>query len=112
MQEWQSTNNPAGITMAAHLVGRGEHMKIAFIGIGSMGAAIVPRLLAAGHEVWAWNRTREAVDGIAGVKHLNRPADAFKYDAVISMLSDDRAVRDVFFARAPCRPKRVRRFTS
>lgn len=73
-------------------------MKIAFIGIGSMGAAIVPRLLAAGHEVWAWNRNREAIDGIAGVKHLHRLADAFKYDAVISMLSDDRAVRDVFFA--------------
>lgn len=73
-------------------------MKIAFIGTGNMGAAIVPRLLAVGHEVRAWNRTREAVDGIAGVKHLNRPADAFKCDAVISMLSDDRAVRDVFFA--------------
>lgn len=73
-------------------------MKIAFIGIGSMGAAIVPRLLAAGHEVWAWNRTREAADRIAGVNPLDRPADAFKYDAVISMLADDRAVRDVFFA--------------
>lgn len=73
-------------------------MKIAFIGIGSMGAAIVGRLLAAGHEVWAWNRTRAAVDAIAGVGHLERPVDAFRHDVVISMLADDRAVREVFFA--------------
>jgi len=73
-------------------------MKIGFIGIGSMGAAIAFRLLEAGHEVCAWNRSREAVDAIAGVERLDRAADAFKCDVVISMLSDDRAVRDVFFA--------------
>ena len=33
-------------------------MKIGFAGLGDMGSLIVPRLLAAGHEVVGWNRTK------------------------------------------------------
>ena len=33
-------------------------MKIGFIGLGDMGSGIVPRLLAAGHSVTGWNRTK------------------------------------------------------
>ncbi len=33
-------------------------MQIGFVGLGDMGQAIVPRLIAAGHTVTGWNRTR------------------------------------------------------
>ena len=34
-------------------------MKVGFIGLGAMGALIVPRLMAAGHSVTGWNRSRD-----------------------------------------------------
>ncbi|WPB58269.1 NAD(P)-dependent oxidoreductase [Xylophilus sp. GOD-11R] len=71
-------------------------MKIAFIGVGAMGAAIVPHLVANGHEVSAWARRPEAVAGLAGVAPLASPAQAFTgHDVVITMLADDAAVRAV-----------------
>ena len=33
-------------------------MNLGFIGLGAMGELIVPRLMAAGHKVTGWNRTR------------------------------------------------------
>lgn len=35
-------------------------MDVGFIGIGSMGAAIVPNLVKAGHRVSVWNRDLDA----------------------------------------------------
>ncbi len=84
-------------------------MDVGFIGIGSMGAAMVPHLVAAGHRVSVWNRNRDAAEALAGVTVLDSPADAFDNDAVLTMLSDDRAVRSVIIdsealpsARAGC----------
>jgi len=37
-------------------------VKLGFIGLGDMGQAIVPRLLAAGHQVAGWNRTKEKAE--------------------------------------------------
>ena len=34
-------------------------MDLGFVGLGAMGAGMVPRLLAAGHRVTGWNRTKE-----------------------------------------------------
>ncbi len=34
-------------------------MNIGFIGLGAMGAGIVPRLMAAGHTVTGFNRSRD-----------------------------------------------------
>jgi 3-hydroxyisobutyrate dehydrogenase-like beta-hydroxyacid dehydrogenase len=31
-------------------------LQVGFIGLGAMGALIVPRLMAAGHSVTGWNR--------------------------------------------------------
>ncbi|MYN42600.1 NAD-binding protein [Duganella sp. FT109W] len=70
-------------------------MKVSFIGIGSMGAAMVPNLVRAGHEVSVWNRNRAAAQAIEGVTVLESPADAFQADAVMTMLSNDDAVRSV-----------------
>ena len=33
---------------------------VGFVGLGAMGNGIVPRLMAGGHEVTGWNRTRAA----------------------------------------------------
>ena len=70
-------------------------MDVGFIGIGSMGAAMAPNLVKAGHRVSVWNRNAAAVEALEGVTVLTSPAAAFENDAVVTMLSDDTAVRGV-----------------
>ncbi len=70
-------------------------MDIAFIGVGSMGAAMVPNLVKAGHGVSVWNRSAEAIKALAGVDELPSPEAAFDKEAVLTMLADDAAVRSV-----------------
>ena len=70
-------------------------MNVGFIGIGSMGAAMVPNLIQAGHTISAWNRNSAAAEALEGVTVLDSPAAAFQNDAVITMLSNDEAVRSV-----------------
>jgi 3-hydroxyisobutyrate dehydrogenase-like beta-hydroxyacid dehydrogenase len=70
-------------------------MRIGFIGLGSMGAAMAANLVKAGHEVSAWNRSPEPARALAGAKAVDTPAQAFGGDAVLTMLSDDAAVRSV-----------------
>jgi 3-hydroxyisobutyrate dehydrogenase len=40
-------------------------MKIGFVGLGKMGTPMARRLLAAGHEVTVWNRTRARAEALA-----------------------------------------------
>ncbi len=70
-------------------------MNIGFVGIGSMGAAMVPNPTKAGQQVSAWNRNPDAVKALVGVKLLPSPAAAFQNDAVVTMLANDEAVRSV-----------------
>ena len=70
-------------------------MNIGFIGIGSMGAAMVPNLVKAGHHVSVWNRDVSAAKALEGVTVLTSPAAAFENDAVVTMLANDAAVRSV-----------------
>ncbi|MDB4946581.1 MAG: 3-hydroxyisobutyrate dehydrogenase [Labilithrix sp.] len=70
-------------------------MDVGFIGTGSMGAAMVPNLVAAGHRVSVWNRSRASAEALAGVTVLDGPEQAFANDVVITMLADDKAVRSV-----------------
>ena len=70
-------------------------MNVSFIGIGSMGAAMVPNLVKAGHQVSVWNRDPEAAKKLEGVTVLSSPAAAFSNEAVVTMLSDDAAARSV-----------------
>ena len=82
-------------------------MRVGFIGIGSMGAAMVPNLVRAGHQVAVWNRDAAAARALQGVTVLQSPAEAFQNDAVLTMLSDDAAVRSVILdsgALAAARP--------
>ena len=63
-----------------------------------MGAAIAGRLLQAGHSVRVWNRSADSARKLAaaGAQVAATPDEAFKGDAVFSMLGDDNAVRAVF----------------
>jgi 3-hydroxyisobutyrate dehydrogenase-like beta-hydroxyacid dehydrogenase len=73
-------------------------MKIGFVGLGSMGQGIAGRLVAAGHDVVVWNRSRAAVDALVteGAHAAAEVSDAACCDVVHSMLADDAALRAVF----------------
>jgi 2-hydroxy-3-oxopropionate reductase len=71
---------------------------IGFLGLGVMGAPMAGNLLAAGHEVIAWNRSPDPLAAL--VASGGRPADgpaavARAADVVISIVSDDAALREV-----------------
>jgi 3-hydroxyisobutyrate dehydrogenase-like beta-hydroxyacid dehydrogenase len=69
------------------------------IGLGAMGRGMARNLAQAGHEVKAWNRSGGSVDGVTMVAS---PVDAFQGDAVLTMLSEDNAIRsDVLKSAAP-----------
>ncbi len=73
--------------------------QVGFIGLGRMGTAMAANLLKAGHRVTVWNRS-PGKDGAllaAGATRADTPAAAAQGDAVLSMLSDDRAVEAVAF---------------
>lgn len=67
-------------------------MDIGLIGLGAMGRPMALNLLAAGHTVKAWNRSGGTLDGVALV---DSPAEAFRGDAVLTMLADDAAIQGV-----------------
>ena len=72
-------------------------MKVGFIGLGSMGAAIAPNLVTAGHEVSVWNRSPKKADPLVagGAIRAAMPAEASRGEAVFTMLADDAAVEGV-----------------
>lgn len=70
-------------------------MNVGFVGVGSMGAAMIPNLVKAGHRVSVWNRDAEAAKKLESIVILPSVANAFQNDAVITMLADDAAVRSV-----------------
>jgi len=75
-------------------------MKIGFLGLGKMGTPMVRRLLAAGHSVTVWNRTRNRAEELTPVGALvaATPAEAAQgQDAVFSSLKDDASYEEVFF---------------
>jgi 3-hydroxyisobutyrate dehydrogenase-like beta-hydroxyacid dehydrogenase len=72
--------------------------KIAFVGLGAMGGAMAQRLLAAGHSVTGYNRTRAKADALAS-KGLavadSARAAVEEASVVLSMVTDSEALRDV-----------------
>jgi 3-hydroxyisobutyrate dehydrogenase-like beta-hydroxyacid dehydrogenase len=73
-------------------------MRIAFCGLGRMGAPMAGRLLAAGHDVTVWNRTKEKAEPLAerGARMAGTPREAAEEAQVaITMLADPDAVHDV-----------------
>src|SRR5215217_3179483 len=73
-------------------------MRVAVLGTGIMGAPMARSIAAAGHEVRAWNRTRERAEPLAehGVTVADEPAEAVEgADVVLTMLADGDAVEAV-----------------
>jgi 2-hydroxy-3-oxopropionate reductase len=77
--------------------------RIAFLGIGLMGAPMAANLLKAGFAVTAWNRTRAKAEALAahGATVAASAAEAARgADIVIAMLTDGPAVEAVLFGAA------------
>lgn len=70
---------------------------IGWIGTGRMGSQLVRRLLAAGHDVSVWNRTRAKAEPLAesGAKVVDSPADLADRDIVFVMVSADKDLEAV-----------------
>src|SRR5438552_2830536 len=72
--------------------------KIAFLGLGMMGAPIATRLLQAGHELTVWNRTPDRAKPLAaiGATVAGSPAEAGAGAAfAITMLATPEALKEV-----------------
>jgi 3-hydroxyisobutyrate dehydrogenase-like beta-hydroxyacid dehydrogenase len=73
-------------------------MRIAFCGMGLMGAPMAVRLVEAGHEVTVWNRTPDKARPVAdrGASRADTPGQAAdEADVVITMLADRDALEEV-----------------
>jgi 3-hydroxyisobutyrate dehydrogenase len=79
-------------------------MNVAFLGTGIMGAPMVRNLVAAGHDVRAWNRTADKLAPLVadGATAGRTAADTAQgADVVVTMLADGDAVEDVMREAAP-----------
>jgi 3-hydroxyisobutyrate dehydrogenase-like beta-hydroxyacid dehydrogenase len=74
-------------------------MKVAFLGLGSMGRGMARNLLKGGHEVVVYNRTRARSDELAkeGARVAEQPA-AIAADIAITMVADDYALEQIVLA--------------
>jgi 3-hydroxyisobutyrate dehydrogenase-like beta-hydroxyacid dehydrogenase len=77
---------------------RSADVKLGFVGLGAMGQLIAPRLLAAGHEVTGWNRSRDKARPLIGAGMIS--ADSARQAAelselVFSIVTDGEAVKEV-----------------
>jgi len=78
--------------------GEFDDVRLGFIGLGAMGQLIVPRLIAAGHAVTGWNRSRDKAAMLleAGMLWAETPrAVAEQAEIVFSIVTDAKAVRSV-----------------
>ncbi len=72
--------------------------RVGFVGLGTMGAPMASRLLAAGSPLTVFNRTPSPAAELAahGARRAETPAEvAANSDIIFTMLSDDAAVRRV-----------------
>jgi 3-hydroxyisobutyrate dehydrogenase-like beta-hydroxyacid dehydrogenase len=76
----------------------GAPPSVGFVGLGSMGARVVERLLASGYAVTGWNRTAAKAEALAenGMVRAQTPRDAAEGAGVVfSMVTDAAAVEEV-----------------
>ena len=75
-------------------------MALGFIGTGLMGKPMALRLLAAGHPVTVWNRSRSKLAPLLerGARDAGSPADAARCSDMLMMcVTDQRAANEVLF---------------
>src|SRR6266571_1017899 len=93
-------------------VGEGEfHMKVGFIGLGSMGLPIARHVLQAGHTVVVYNRTRSRADALKPLRPTvaDSPAAAARgAEVLVTMLADDAALEDVMLGSSGALPALAR----
>ena len=73
-------------------------MRVSVLGTGTMGAPMARNIAAAGHDVRAWNRSRERAEPLAehGVTVCDTPAEAVEgAEVVVTMLADGSAAETV-----------------
>lgn len=73
-------------------------MRVGIAGLGDMGKAIVPRLIAGGHSVTGWNRTKEKAEPLlnSGMRWAETPKQmAAGSEVVFSIVTDSEAVRSL-----------------
>jgi 3-hydroxyisobutyrate dehydrogenase-like beta-hydroxyacid dehydrogenase len=73
-------------------------VNIGFVGLGDMGQGIVPRLIAAGHSVTGWNRTKGKAASLfqLGMRWADTPRElARQSEVVFSIVTDSAAVKSV-----------------
>jgi 3-hydroxyisobutyrate dehydrogenase len=71
---------------------------VGVVGLGDMGTGMAERLLAAGHEVHGWNRTRAKAERLVtnGLRVANSPREvAQSCELVITMVTDNAALQAV-----------------
>lgn len=75
-------------------------MNVGWIGLGNMGSVMAQRLLDAGHRLTVYNRTPDKARGLVerGARLATTPAEAAQSPVLVTMLSDDAALRDVLGA--------------
>src|ERR1041385_7686065 len=81
---------------------RGGSVNLGFVGLGAMGQLIVPRLMAAGHSVTGWNRSKDKAARLieAGMRWRDTPrAVAEGSEMVFTIVTEAQAVRDVALGR-------------
>jgi len=77
-------------------------MKVGFVGLGNMGSVMARNLITADHALTVYNQTRSRAEELQrlGAKVAGTPGEAAAgAEALITMVSDDRAVEDVVFAK-------------
>ena len=72
-------------------------MKIGFLGLGNMGEPIAANLITAGHQLTVWNRTASKAEPLVkqGAKLAKNVAEAAGNEAVLTMVADDAALRQI-----------------
>jgi 3-hydroxyisobutyrate dehydrogenase len=75
--------------------------RVAFLGLGRMGAPMAGRLSAAGHELVVWSRTRAHAEALGDrAKVAGSPAEAgARAEVAITMLADGAALEEVALGR-------------
>ena len=77
--------------------------KIGWIGLGKMGIPMSDNLLKAGYPVTVYNRSKDKEEALTakGARTASSPASLIEHsDVVVVMVSDDRAIHDIFLGEA------------
>jgi len=79
------------------MVDESRQKTVGWIGTGRMGLALAGRLLDAGVDLWAYNRTRSKAEPLAetGAKIVDSPADLAERDIVFTMVAGPADVLEV-----------------